>query len=212
LAEELGEYAGAKPVVLALPRGGVPVAFEVSRVLRAPLDVVVVRKLGTPRQSELAMGAVAPGGVRIVDEDLVRKLGVDAPTLQGIVDREVAEVERRAKAFRGSRPPVDVRDRTVILVDDGIATGSTILAAIRVVRSRRPARIVIAVPVIPREAVQALEEEVDALHYLLAPEAFRAIGLWYEDFAQTSDEEVVALLREAWAAESDESVSTAEGA
>lgn len=198
LALHLERYAGrADLLVLALPRGGVPVGFEVARALHAPLDVLIVRKLGVPGQEELAMGALASGGVRVVNEEVVRSLGISEAELDEAAAEELAELERRERLYRGDRPAPPVEGRTVILVDDGIATGSTMLAAIRALRARMPARVIVAVPTAPGSTCAQLRREVDDLVCLTTPEPFFAIGLYYEDFPQLHDDEVRELLRRA---------------
>ncbi len=198
LAERLATYAGRSDVcVLALPRGGVEVGAEVARGLGAPLDVLVVRKLGMPWQPELAMGAVAGGGVRVLNEQVVSELGIPAAVIEGVAEEERREVVRRERAYRGSAPALDVRDWTVILVDDGIATGSTARAAVRALRAMGPARIVLATPVAPPDACARLEREVDALVCLASPRPFYAIGVWYERFPQLDDATVRRLLADA---------------
>jgi predicted phosphoribosyltransferase len=195
LADRLGSYAGrGKLLVLGLPRGGVPVAFEVARELEAPLDVFVVRKLGLPAQEELAMGAIASGGVRVLNEEVVGMLGVDEETIARVAEVEGAELERRERLYRGERGPVEIKGRTVILVDDGLATGSTMRAAARAVRAQEPERLVVAVPVAAKDACARVRAEADEVVCVQTPEPFAAIGLWYEDFAPTSDEEVRELL------------------
>ena len=189
------EYAGRSDVlVLALPRGGVPVAFEVARALRAPLDIFLVRKLGVPGQEELAMGAIASGGVRVVNEDVVRHLGIPPEVIDAVAAREQGELERRERAYRDERPAPDVRGRTVMLVDDGLATGSTMRAAALALRQKGPARVVVAVPVASREACAEFRGEVDDVVCAATPEPFMGVGRWYEDFSQTTDEEVRELL------------------
>ena len=197
LAAALGRYRHEKPLVVGLPRGGVPVAFEVARAFGAPLEVWVVRKLGAPGQPEFGLGAIAEGGGSDLDPETLRLLDVSPETLEAIVVRERLELDRRSNLFRSGRPLPDVRGRTVIVVDDGIATGGTARAAIRAIRARDPARLVLAVPVAPTDALAAIEPEVDELLCLLTPQNFRAVGAWYEDFSQTTDDDVVALLREA---------------
>lgn len=195
LASHLTEYAGRSDVlVLALPRGGVPVAFEVATVLGAPLDVFLVRKLGVPGHPELAMGAIAAGGVEVLSEDLIRNLGIPRALVQQVAVRERLELERRDHLFRGDRQPPIVRDRTVILVDDGLATGSTMEAAVLALRDQAPANIIVAVPVGARETCARLGRMADRVVCLATPEPFDAVGLWYEQFSQTSDEEVTRLL------------------
>ncbi|MGQ0433711.1 MAG: phosphoribosyltransferase family protein [Microthrixaceae bacterium] len=194
LADRLGSRPGDL-VVLALPRGGVPVAAEVARALDAPLDVILVRKLGVPAQPELAMGAIGEGGIQIANEDVIRLGRVTSEQWTAIVEREGAELARRAQRFRGDRPRVPVVGRTAVLVDDGIATGATAMAACRVARALGAARIVLAVPVASRSAVEALRPAVDEIVCLETPIEFRAVGQWYHDFSQTTDDEVVAILR-----------------
>ena len=195
LAASLTSYARRSDViVLALPRGGVPVAFEVASALGVPLDVFVVRKLGVPGHAELAMGAIAAGGVEILNHDLIRELDIPHALVRQVAAREQLELERRASRFRGKRRPPLVRDRTVILVDDGLATGSTMQAAILAVRQQEPAHVVVAVPVGARDTCHELRGLVDELVCLEMPEPFRAVGQWYEEFDQTSDEEVARLL------------------
>lgn len=198
LAAQLMQYAGRDDVlVLALPRGGVPVAYEVAHALHARLDLFLVRKLGLPGQEELAIGAIASGGVRVVNEEVVRLLGVSNEVLDAVAARERRELKRRERAYRGNRPPRQVRGRTVILVDDGLATGSTMRAAVAALRRQEPARIVVAVPVGAPETCDEFRTQADEVVCARVPESFRAVGLWYEDFTQTSDEEVRQLLRRA---------------
>jgi putative phosphoribosyl transferase len=197
LAERLRLYSGRDDVVvLALPRGGVPVAYEVANELGAPLGVFVVRKIGVPGHEELAMGAIASGGVLVLDEDLVRALGVERPELERAIALELRELERRQAAYDGGRS-LDVRGKTVILVDDGLATGATMRAAAEAVRAIAPARVVVAVPVAARETCDALRDAVEEVICELTPRPLHAVGLWYEDFSQTSDEEVRELLERA---------------
>jgi len=198
LARVLAAYVNRPGVlVLALPRGGVPVAFEVAEALRAPLDVFVVRKLGVPGREEYAMGALASGGVRVLNEDVVRGLDISEAAVEAVVRSEQQEMERRERVYRDALPPLDARGATVILVDDGLATGSTMLAAVRALRRQQPARIVVAVPTAAAETCEALRSEADEVICATTPEPFRAVGLWYEDFSQTSDDEVRALLARA---------------
>ncbi len=195
LANSLQHYAGRDDlVVLALPRGGVPVAAEIARALKAPLDVMLVRKLGLPGHPELAMGAIASGGARVMNEDVVRHSGVSPEAIEAVVDAESRELQRREHAYRGNRPWPDLKGRCVILVDDGLATGATMRAAIEALRTQEPERIVVAVPVAPPETVRELEKIVDELICPLQPESFMAIGQWYGDFHQVPDAEVVKLL------------------
>ena len=194
LAGRLVRYRDERPIVFALPRGGVPVGYEISRALGVPLEVFVARKLGAPGQPEFGIGAVAPGGVRILNGDVVRRLGIPEDYLERVTQRETAEVERRLRHFRGDRPEPDVRDRTVILVDDGLATGVTARAAVAALRQREPRRLVLAAPVCASQTAELLGPEVDELVCLEAPSDLGAIGFWYRDFAQTSDGEVIELL------------------
>jgi putative phosphoribosyl transferase len=196
LAERLAPYAEERPIVFALPRGGVPVGTEVSRSLGAPLEVIVSRKLGAPGQPEFGIGAVAPGGVRVLNERAVRALGIEEEYLEMISTRELAEAERRLKLFRGDRPYPDLEGRTAILVDDGLATGVTARAALLALRRMNPRRLVLAVPVCAVQTAELLRPETDDLICLLAPANLEAVGLWYRNFEQTSDEEVVRLLEE----------------
>ena len=197
LAERLAPYREERPVVFALPRGGVPVGYEIALALAAPLDVFVARKLGAPGQPEFGIGAVAPGGVRILNEEVVRRLDIPEDYLERITQRETAEVERRLRHCRGDRPEHEVRGRTVILVDDGLATGVTARAAISALRRLEPRRLVLAAPVCAAQTAEVLGSEVDELVCLEAPSDLGAIGFWYRDFSQTSDEEVVELLESA---------------
>jgi erythromycin esterase-like protein/predicted phosphoribosyltransferase len=195
LAEKLADYADRSDVlVLALPRGGVPVAYEVARALGAPLDVFVVRKLGVPGYEELAMGAVATGGVRVLNEQLVERLGIPEQMIDAVAARERQELARRERLYRGGRPPPDVRGRTVILVDDGLATGATMHAAIQALRQQNPARIVVAVPTASPETCEEMKAKADDVICGITPEPFHAVGRWYRDFSQTTDEEVRLLL------------------
>jgi putative phosphoribosyl transferase len=197
LAAKLLPYAGPNTRVLALPRGGVPVAYEVARALGAPLDVVVVRKIGAPGHEELALGAIASGGVRVLNEETIAALSVDRETLDAIASRELAELGRREVAYRGGLPLQDVSDRTVILVDDGLATGASMFSAVVALRARAPREIVVAVPVAPRDTCEALQPEVDEIVCLAMPHPFRGVGAWYADFRQISDEEVRSYLQKA---------------
>ncbi|HHX45158.1 MAG TPA: phosphoribosyltransferase [Chloroflexi bacterium] len=195
LAERLSDYEGRDDLlVLGLPRGGLPVAYEVARALHAALDVFVVRKLGVPGQEELAMGAIASGGIRVLNEDVVRMLGISQKTIERVAAAEEQELERRERAYRGDLPPVAIEGRHVILVDDGLATGATMRAAIAAARQKAPSGVTVAVPAASSEACAALAREVDAIVCAATPEPFVAIGIWYADFRQISDAEVRALL------------------
>jgi predicted phosphoribosyltransferase len=195
LAEKLSFYANRPDViVLALPRGGVPVAYEVARALNVPLDVFPVRKLGVPGHDELAMGAIAPGGVRILNDEVVRALGIPDYSIDAVAAKEQQELTRRERLYRGDRPPPEVRGKTVLLVDDGLATGATMLAAIKALRQQEAGRIVVAVPIASPETCDQMRGHVDDIICAVTPEPFYAVGLWYENFSQTSDEEVRDLL------------------
>jgi len=198
LAEKLEKYADRNDViVLGLPRGGVPVAYEVAKSLRAPLDVFIVRKLGVPGFEELAAGAIASGGVRVLNEDVLRALPNADEIIESVTAKETAELERREKSYRDDRPAPELRDRVVILVDDGLATGATMHAAVKALRQRDVAKIVVAVPVGPPDTCREFEDEADETICATAPEFFQAVGQYYEDFSQTSDEEVRGLLARA---------------
>jgi len=200
LARHLQHYTGRSDVVvLALPRGGVPVAYEIARALKAPMEVFVVRKLGVPGDEELAVGAIASGGVRVLSGKLIAELGLTDEDIERTTARELAELNRRERIFRGDRPFPSLEGRVVILVDDGIATGATMRAAIRAVRAHRPAQVSVAVPVAAPQALQALRPEVDELICPLTPDPLTGIGAWYQDFAQLQDAEVIAYLRRAHA-------------
>ena len=195
LAEELASYRGRDHLlVLGLPRGGVPVGWEVAAFLRAPLDVFLVRKLGVPQWEELAMGALATGGGVVVNDNLMRSLGISEAQLQTAIDRETEELHRREGAYRGGRAPADIAGKTVILVDDGIATGASMLAAVRAVRAADPAQVVVAVPVGPASACQQLAQEADDVVCATMPPGFEAVGQVFEDFHQVTDDEVRELL------------------
>ncbi|MGH7231391.1 MAG: phosphoribosyltransferase [Nitrospiraceae bacterium] len=197
LAEKLSMYAGRSDVVvLALPRGGVPVAAEVARALRAPLDVFLVRKLGVPGHEELAMGAIATGGVRVLNQDIIRKAGITPDAIEAVTRTEERELLRRQETYRGNRAARSVRDRTVILIDDGLATGSTMRAAVTALRQQKPAGIVVAVPIAAADTCEDLKAEVDEIVCAVTPEPFFGVGLWYEDFTQTTDDEVRDLLEQ----------------
>jgi putative phosphoribosyl transferase len=199
LAERLQQYAGRRDVlVLALPRGGVPVAARVAEALGAPLDVFVVRKLGVPGHEELAMGAIASGGVRVVNEQVVGRLGLGEAVLDRVAEAEGRELARRERSYREGRGPPDLTGRVVVLVDDGLATGSTMRAAVAAARRLGPARVVVAVPTAPASTCQRLRKEADEVVCATTPRPFRAVGYSYRSFPQTSDEEVRSLLRAAW--------------
>jgi putative phosphoribosyl transferase len=198
LAGMLKEYGNQDDVlVLALPRGGVPVAFEIASALHAPLDVFLVRKLGVPGQEELAMGAIATGGIRVLNYEVVNHLGVPDHVIDSATQAERRELDRREQAYRGSREPPEVRWHTVILVDDGLATGSTMRAAVTALRQQKPARLIVAVPVAAVSTCQEFQEQVDLIICATTPEPFYGVGQWYEDFSQTTDEEVRNLLERA---------------
>jgi predicted phosphoribosyltransferase len=195
LAEKLTRYAGRDDVlVLALPRGGVPVAYEVAQALGAPLDVFIVRKLGVPGHEELAMGAIASGGVRVLNHSVIKAASIAEADIDWVTGVEEAALRRRQRQYRGDRPPPEVSGRVVVLVDDGLATGSTMRAAAAALRRQNPAEIVVAVPVAAEETCDEFRTEVDHVVCARTPEPFYAVGVWYEDFSQTTDEEVRALL------------------
>lgn len=199
LTEDLAAYIGRPDViVLGLPRGGVPVAAEVARALHAPLDVMIVRKLGVPGEEELAMGAISTGGVRVLNDDVIYAYQVSPEAVAAVTAREQHEVTRREQLYRKDRPLLRLEGKTVILVDDGIATGATMRAAIAAVRVQRPARIVVAVPVAATETCAALREIVDELVCVFSTEAFFGVGLWYDYFPQISDDEVREMLAQSW--------------
>lgn len=197
LAERLEKYRDENPIVFALPRGGVSVAAEISAALRAPLEVLVARKLGAPGQPEFGIGAVAPDGVRVLNEHAVSRLGISDEYLEEVTERETEEVERRLRYFRGDRLEPEVEGRTAILVDDGLATGVTARAAAKYLRGRGPGRLILAVPVCAAQTAETLRSEVDELVCLEAPSDLMAIGFWYQDFYQVPDEEVVESLERA---------------
>jgi len=194
LAAELLPLADEAPVVVALPRGGVPVAEEVARALDAPLEILAVRKLGAPQNPEYGIGAIAEDGTRVFDPEALAALGIDNGRLAAIVAREAEELRRRVTAYRGVRTPLELEGRTVIVVDDGIATGVTDTAALRAIRRRRPRRLVLAVPVAPPESVAQLRGEADEIVCVLVPAQLYGVGQWYRDFSQVSDDEVIAAL------------------
>jgi predicted phosphoribosyltransferase len=198
LAQRLDRYSGNPDVIaLALPRGGVPVGFEVAARLDAPLDVLVVRKLGVPGHSELAMGAIASGGIQVIDPRVIGVLDISRSDFEAVLDHERAELERREREFRAGRPPLDVTGRIAIVIDDGLATGATMAAAVDALRTRSPARIVVAVPVAPPDACDQLSQRADEVICLLTPRTMWAVGAWYDDFEQIDDDEVRDLLEAA---------------
>lgn len=210
LAQALEAYRDRGDVVmLALPRGGVPVGYEVARALGAELDLMLVRKLGFPGQEELAMGAIASGGVQVLNEEVVRQASIPPQVIERVAQQERRELERRQQAYRGDRPLPQIAGRCVILVDDGLATGSTMRAAVRALRQQGPGRVVVAVPVAPPETCQVLRQEVDEVICLMTPRAFGGVGRWYEDFSQISDEEVRWLLQRAWQPRDEEEAGAA---
>lgn len=212
LAKRLSECRNEDPVVLALPRGGVPVGYEISRSLGAPLDIFVARKLGAPGQPEFGIGAVAQGGVRVLNEDAVQTLGIPEEYIERMAEEETAEIERRLALLRGEgRPEPEVGGRTAILVDDGLATGVTARAAVEALRRRSPERLILAVPVCAAQTAETLRSEVDELICLEAPADLMAIGLWYQDFYQVPDEEVVELLERARRDQDERSTTDSEG-
>jgi len=198
LAERLKAYVNRDDVlVLALPRGGVPVAYEVAKALNAPLDIFLVRKLGVPGHEELAMGAIATGGVRVLNEDVVNYLGIPARVIDAVAEKELKELERRERSYRGDRPEPNVREKTIILVDDGLATGSTMRAAVAALRQQQPKKIIVAVPVSAPQTCDEYRMGVDEIVCGYTPEPFFGVGQWYVDFSQTTDEEVRELLADA---------------
>jgi putative phosphoribosyl transferase len=202
LGERLARMGlGRGAVVLALPRGGVPVGYEVARALGAALDVFVVRKLGVPGHEELAMGAIATGGVRVINDSVTHVLGVPEHVIDRVAEEELRELERREAAYRGRRPPPELRGRDAILVDDGLATGATMRAAIQAVRVNEPARVIVAVPVAPWEACRELASVADEMVCLETPEPFQAVGLWYSDFTPPSDDDIRDMLARAAASQ-----------
>lgn len=198
LAQDLSAYAGRSDlIVFALPRGGVPVAYEVALALNAPLDIFIVRKLGLPGREELAIGAIASGGIRVLNEDIIHALHIPEEMINLVAQQELRELQRREQSYRGNRPPLDAQGKTVILVDDGLATGASMRAAITGVRTHAPNQIVIAVPTAAPETCEALEFDVNEIVCSMTPEPFLGVGRWYENFSQVSDEEVRTCLEEA---------------
>jgi len=199
LGREVARRIGKREdiIVLGLPRGGVPVAFHVAQALDAPLDVFIVRKLGVPGHEELAMGAIASGGVRVLNRDVLSYVPIPQKTIDAVAAREEQELQRRERSYRGARPPLELRGRTVVIVDDGLATGSTMRAAIAAVRKMEPQAIVVAVPVAAPQTCEEFRREVDEMVCLRTPDPFQAVGLWYDDFSQTTDEEVHDLIERA---------------
>jgi len=199
LAQRLEREAigGPNVLVLALPRGGVPVGFETTQILNADLDILLVRKLGVPGHEELAMGAIASGGIRVLNEELISHLGISMTVVDRVTAREQQEIQRREQLYRDGRPALPIRDRTVILVDNGLATGASMLAAARAARAQQPKRVIVAVPVASRDACEKFRQHVDDVICAETPEPFYSVGTWYEDFSQTSDGEVRELLHRA---------------
>lgn len=204
LAEKLGKYAqNPDLLVLGLPRGGVPVAYEVAKSLQAPLDVFLVRKLGVPGHEELAMGAIASGGVRVLNDEVVNALHIPTDIIEKITAREKVELERRESAYRGNRPEFEVRNHLVILVDDGLATGASMRAAVAALRKKEPQQIVVGVPTAAPDTCESFENDVDEIVCAVTPQPFHSVGTWYEDFSQTTDDEVREILAraETWPAQ-----------
>lgn len=194
LAERLSRYAGEDILVLGLPRGGVPVAYEVAKKLNAPLDIFTVRKLGVPGHEEYAMGAIASGGVRVLNDEALRELGITAAEIEDAIEEEQEELERRETLYRRDRPAPALEGRTVLLVDDGMATGASMTAALKALRQHNPARVIVAVPAASRTVCEQFEALVDEVVCGITPEPFMAVGVWYEQFEQTTDQEVQELL------------------
>ena len=198
LAQKLSAYArGQNTLILALPRGGVPVAYEVALSLNVPLDIFIVRKLGLPGREELAIGAIASGGIRILNSDIIRMLSIPDEVINFVARRELQELQRRERHYKGNHPSPEIRDRTVILIDDGLATGASMRAAVAGLRAQHPARIIIAVPIAAAETCDMFRAEVDEVVCAITPEPFHGVSRWYEDFSQVTDEEVRTLLEEA---------------
>jgi putative phosphoribosyl transferase len=194
---KLEAIGGPNVLVLALPRGGVPVGFAIAQILNADLDILLVRKLGVPGHEELAMGAIASGGIRVLNEELISHLGISTTVIDRVTAREQQEIERRERLYRDGRPALPIKDRIVILVDDGLATGASMLAAARTARAQQPKRVIVAVPVASRDACEEFRQHVDEVICAETPEPFYSVGTWYEDFSQTSDAEVRELLQRA---------------
>jgi putative phosphoribosyl transferase len=188
LAQKLAAYNRPEVIVLGLPRGGVPVAYEIAKALQVPLDVCIVRKLGLPGHKELAMGAIASDGVRVLNYDIISNLGISSKTIDEVAARELRELQRRDHVYRGQRPPPDLQHHIIILVDDGIATGSTIRAAIAILKQELPKQIIVAVPVAPPDIYKQLKTEVDEVVCLIQPEQLYAVGIWYDNFSQITEE------------------------
>jgi predicted phosphoribosyltransferase len=202
LGQALAKYANRPDViVLALPRGGVPVGFEAAQAINASLDIMLVRKLGTPGHEELAMGAIASGGITVFNAELVSRLHIGPELMEAVIKREQQELQRREQAYRGNHPLPVVENRHVILVDDGLATGASMRAAVAALRQRNPASVIVAIPVAPPDTVAMLKEEADEVICLAMPEPFSAVGRWYRDFSQTTDEDVKSLLESVWSTE-----------
>ena len=197
LAEALKSYGAEKPIILAMPRGGVVVAYEIAKALNAPLDVIVSRKIGAPLQPEYAIGAIAPGDIGVFNEEAISSLGITKAEIEILITHEKKEMERRIKLYRGDKPPLDLKDKVVIIVDDGVATGQTALVAIRSVRKMQPKKIVFACGVGAQDSMELLRQEADEVISLNVPKTFYAVGQWYQDFGQVTDEEVLRLLNEA---------------
>lgn len=198
LSKKLLHYKNNKDtIVLALPRGGVPVGFQVAKILKIPLDVFLVRKLGVPGQEELAMGAIASGGITFYNDDLIQSLEIPKVAIDAVIAKELQTLQHREKLYRKNKAPLDLKDKTVILIDDGIATGATIRVAIKALTKQACKKIIVAAPVMPSDTYEQLKSEVAEIFYLTMPYPFYAIGVWYQDFSQTSDEEVIELLNQA---------------
>lgn len=198
LAQKLSEYTSAdNVVVLGLPRGGVPVAYEVAKAIRSPMDIFLVRKLGVPGQEELAMGAIASGGVRVLNDSLIDQLSITDKMLASVAAQEQQELERRERVYRGDNPHVELTDKKAILVDDGIATGASMKAAIEALRAHKPEKIIVAVPVSPPDTYMEIKEQVDEIVCIDTPQPFYGVGMWYDDFSQTTDEEVKEYMNQA---------------